>query len=346
MSSSGSFPLRQAQGQDDGGRFFAGVVGSSLYSGITGHTKFLDWFLVQCDVIGPWALRCGIVGGAQAGEGLEVVGEVGLVVVAAGEGEFGPVDVGAAVEELDGLLEALDAAVEFGGDADLLAELLGETARAEADVAGEGGDGGGAGGLLEAGEGVVDGGGTALGFAFVEAVAEGEVEEIEFARDWLGFAEIVAEILRCAAPEDDEVGFAVGEQRSAFGEEGCGAAGAEEDADEFAEVDGVDLLVMGVDAEEEGGGGVLERVGGVVRVGEVVAGERDDDLGVTVGEDAFVAVGRSGVAGVPEGFDVGGEGGVRGALEVEHASTSCWGPSHIRRGLWGRSYGCTAIVGQ
>ena len=47
----------------------------------------------------------------------------------------------------------------------------------------------------------------------------------------------------------------------------------EEDADEFGEVDGVDLLVAGVEAEEEGGGGVLEGVGGVVGVGEVVAGE-------------------------------------------------------------------------
>ena len=45
---------------------------------------------------------------------MEVVGEVGLVVVAAGEGEFGPVDIGAAVDLLDGLLETLDAAVEFG----------------------------------------------------------------------------------------------------------------------------------------------------------------------------------------------------------------------------------------
>jgi hypothetical protein len=30
-----------------------------------------------------------------------------------------------------------------------------------------------------------------------------------------------------------------------------------------------------------------------------------------------------GVAGVPEGFDEGREGGVGAALEVEHASTSC-----------------------
>jgi hypothetical protein len=68
----------------------------------------------------------------------------------------------------------------------------------------------------------------------------------------------------------------------------------EEDADEFAEVDGIDLLMVGVEAEEKSGGGVLERVGGVVGVGEVVAGERDDELGVAVGENALVAVRGSG----------------------------------------------------
>jgi hypothetical protein len=47
-------------------------------------------------------------------------------------------------------------------------------------------------------------------------------------------------------------------------------------------------------------------VGGVVGVGEVVAGEGDDDLGVAVGENALVAVRGFGVTGVPEGFDEGG----------------------------------------
>ena len=56
---------------------------------------------------------------------------------------------------------------------------------------------------------------------------------------------------------------------------------------------------------------------------------------MTAGKDALVAVRGSGVAGVPEGFDVRGEGWMGKALEVEHASTSCWGPSHIRRGLRG-----------
>jgi len=65
-------------------------------------------------VVGPGAMGCGVGSGAEAGEGVEVVGEVGLVVVAAGEGEVGPADVGSAMHVLDGLLEAPDAAVEFG----------------------------------------------------------------------------------------------------------------------------------------------------------------------------------------------------------------------------------------
>ena len=79
-------------------------------------------------MVGPDAVGGGVVGGAEAGEGAEVVGEVGLVVVAAGEGQVGPADVSALVHELEGLLKALDAAVELGGDADLLVEALGEAA--------------------------------------------------------------------------------------------------------------------------------------------------------------------------------------------------------------------------
>jgi hypothetical protein len=73
---------------------------------------------VEWDVVGPDAAGGGVVGGAEAGEGAEVVGEVRLVVVAAGEGEIGPADVGTCMHELEGLLEALNAAVEFWGDAD------------------------------------------------------------------------------------------------------------------------------------------------------------------------------------------------------------------------------------
>jgi hypothetical protein len=42
--------------------------------------------LVEGDVIGPDAAGGGVGGGVEAGEGTEVVYEVGLVIVAAGEG--------------------------------------------------------------------------------------------------------------------------------------------------------------------------------------------------------------------------------------------------------------------
>ena len=105
---------------------------------------------------------------------------------------------------------------------------------------------------MEFGEDVIDGGASTLGFAFGEAIAEREVEEVEFAGGGGGFAEVVAEIGGGAAPEVVEGGFTVGEEVGVVGEEGYGATGVEEDADEFAEVDGVDLLVTGVDAKEDG----------------------------------------------------------------------------------------------
>lgn len=80
---------------------------------------------------------------------------------------------------------------------------------------------------------------------------------------------------------------------------------------------------------------MLEGVGWVIGVGEVVAGEGDDDLGMAVGEDALVAVSGLGVAGVPEGFDKGGESGMGAALEEEHASTSLFEPSDNYSGLRG-----------
>jgi len=205
-------------------------------------------------------------------------------------------------------------------------------------VAGELSDGGGAGGLLEAGEGVVDGGVSLLDFALIETAEKGGLEGGEFLRGGWSFAEVAAEVFGGAVPDVCEGGFAVGEELGVGGEEGQRAAGVEDDADELGEVDGVDLLVAGVDAEEDGGGSVLEGVGGVVGVGEVVAGEGEDELGVGGGEDALVAMDGGGVAGVPEGFDEGGEGGMRVALEVEHRSasfetTSEWDekPSRMKR---------------
>jgi len=86
---------------------------------------------VERDVIAPWAGGCGVGGGAEAGEGAEVVVEVRLIVVTAGESKLRPGDVCAGVELVDGLLEALNTAVELRRYADVLAEELRETSRAE-----------------------------------------------------------------------------------------------------------------------------------------------------------------------------------------------------------------------
>ena len=129
-----------------------------------------------------------------------------------------------------------------------------EAAGADAHVAGELGDGGGGGRGLEFCEGVVDGRGAARGARFGEAMAEGEIEEVEFLLGSGSLAEVVAEVEGGAPPELFEAGLAVGEGVGGVGEEGDGAAGMEGDADEFGEIDRVDELVVGVDAEEERGG--------------------------------------------------------------------------------------------
>ena len=73
---------------------------------------------------------------------------------------------------------------------------------------------------MELGEDVVDGGGAVCGRAFAEAMAEGEVEEVELASGCGGFAEVVAEVGGGAAPDAFEGGFAVGEEVGVVGEEG------------------------------------------------------------------------------------------------------------------------------
>ena len=106
--------------------------------------------LVGADVVGPAGAAGGVGGGVDAGEGTELVGEVGLVVIAAVEREFGPANVGSRVELANGALEALDAAPDFGREADLLAKDLRETALAPTDLASGFGDAGDAGIVGEA----------------------------------------------------------------------------------------------------------------------------------------------------------------------------------------------------
>ena len=85
-------------------------------------------------------------------------------------------------------------------------------------------------------------------------MAEGEVEQVEFLRWRRGLAEVVAKVEGGAAPEVFERGLGVGEGMGAVGKEGDGAAGMEDDAGELGEIDGVDVLVVRIEAEEERGG--------------------------------------------------------------------------------------------
>ena len=105
-------------------------------------------------------------------------------------------------------------------------------------------------------------------------------------------------------------------------QKGKGSARAERDSNELGQVDGVDLLVNGVKAEEECGRGARQRIGGAVGVGKVVASERDDDLGAAGRKDALAGVSSIGVADIPEGLDEGCEGGMGVALEVKHGICS------------------------
>lgn len=85
---------------------------------------------VEPNMIAPRAAGSGVGGGAYAGEGSEVVGEVGLIVITASESEFGPGDVYTVMELVDGLLETLDATVKLGWYADVFAKELREPAGA------------------------------------------------------------------------------------------------------------------------------------------------------------------------------------------------------------------------
>ena len=66
--------------------FFAGLKPCASSEKAKDWIAFFNSCVVKGDVAGPWAFCVGVGGGAETGEGLEVVGEVGLVVVAAGEG--------------------------------------------------------------------------------------------------------------------------------------------------------------------------------------------------------------------------------------------------------------------
>jgi hypothetical protein len=81
------------------------------------------------------AALAAVGGGTEAGEFAEFVGHVGLVVVAAIQRYASPVDTVAGSGRCHDLMEAPEAEVALGSDADLLAETLAELARRPAQAA-------------------------------------------------------------------------------------------------------------------------------------------------------------------------------------------------------------------
>jgi len=83
------------------------------------------------------------LGGRAAGEGAELAGEVGLVVVAGAGGEAGqvegPAGRGGGQEVAPGVVEAGDPGQFLGGEPDVAAERGEQAAWTPADVAGQGG---------------------------------------------------------------------------------------------------------------------------------------------------------------------------------------------------------------
>jgi len=88
----------------------------------------------------PGSAQRGIGSGIDSGKGVEIVGEMGLVVIAAAERQFRPSYIGAAVQSAHGDLEAANPAPHFRGEADMFSKHLGESALTESDSPGAIGD--------------------------------------------------------------------------------------------------------------------------------------------------------------------------------------------------------------
>jgi hypothetical protein len=90
--------------------------------------------LVERDMVGERASVRDVPSRGQTSERLEVVYEMRLVKVAAGQSDFGPVNPLLMLDEPEGVLEPLDAAEQLWGETNLILKQLGEPLVADADA--------------------------------------------------------------------------------------------------------------------------------------------------------------------------------------------------------------------
>ena len=189
----------------DGGRADLGRIGNG------------DGLLFGGDVVSPAGAVGGVGGGVDAGEGAELVGEVGLVVVAAVESKFSPAYVCSCVKLVNGALEALDSAPDLGREADCFAENLGKAALAPADLARGFADAGNVGDALELVNGEIDFSGkseNAVGDPRGEATAQELLQAAETSlRSW-EIAELITKAVCLRSPDIKKRNALVAEQMS------------------------------------------------------------------------------------------------------------------------------------
>jgi hypothetical protein len=243
-----------------------------------------------------------ILGGIDAGEGAEVVDEVGLIEIAAVESDVSPANRTARRDAAKDRLEAANAAEELRGQANVMLEELDETARAETGFANDFGDVGGLRGAEKRFDGIFDR--RMVVKHACGALQESEFEGAEFGGGSGSFENAVAELSREASPEVAEFEMLIAKFRAREFQKWNRTGGTEGDADDVILFIGVDGEGFGLWAGERAAveSEHFASVVGIVEAG-LVFGEIDNDGDAAVGHQAFFSVRLRIVAVIPEELD-------------------------------------------
>lgn len=259
-------------------------------------------FLVGGNVVGPQGAVCGICRRVDSGEGAELVGEVGLVIVAAVECQICPADIGTGVKFAYGVLETLDAAPDLGSKPDLFAKNLGEAPLTPADLTCRLANTGDVAGAVKVAEGKVDFSGArgcAPSGLACESLAEELLKIMQACPRSGKFAQVIAKRVGLRSPDIVKRNALVAEPMGCFRGEGCESSGSEDDADQVSHVGSVNDFVNRSCSYDKSGRHVAVMLAyGAVE--QKIARQVDDDLCAAGRKDAFAAMVRFPGLCVPE----------------------------------------------